>query len=153
MQSPGVRFPPPLIFVGGFLAGWSVERAQPLGFHGWRSPGTSAVGWLLIGIGLAIGGWAFATFLRHHTAVFPNRPATSLVTEGPYRFSRNPMYAALIFVYVGLSLLSGIFWPVVFLPLVLVLLWATVIRRDERYLADAFGSQYAAYQARVRRWL
>ncbi|MFN2400397.1 MAG: isoprenylcysteine carboxylmethyltransferase family protein [Gemmatimonadaceae bacterium] len=154
MQSPGVRFPPPLIFVAGFLAGWLVERALPLGFPaGGRSPATSAAGWLLIGTGLAVGGWAFATFRRHHTAVFPNRPATSLVTEGPYRFSRNPMYVGLTLVYVGLSLLSGIFWPLIFLPLVLLLLWVAVIRREERYLTEAFGSEYPAYQAGVRRWL
>jgi protein-S-isoprenylcysteine O-methyltransferase Ste14 len=76
-----------------------------------------------------------------------------IVATGPYRFSRNPMYVAMSAVYVGLSLLMGVVWPLVLLPIVLLSLSALVIRREERYLGDAFGEEYGAYRARVRRWL
>ena len=63
------------------------------------------------------------------------------------------MYVGLSVTYVGLALLSGILWPVVFLPLVLTTLVLLVVRNEERYLADAFGEEYAVYRARVRRWM
>jgi protein-S-isoprenylcysteine O-methyltransferase Ste14 len=63
------------------------------------------------------------------------------------------MYVGLTSLYVGLSVLSDSWWPLVFLPVVLAALWFLVIRREERYLAAAFGEEYAAYRQRVRRWL
>jgi protein-S-isoprenylcysteine O-methyltransferase Ste14 len=63
------------------------------------------------------------------------------------------MYVGLTLLYVGLSLLTGMAWPLVMLPLALVALTALVIRREERYLEAAFAAEYAAYRSRVRRWL
>ena len=97
--------------------------------------------------------WAIATFWRHRTSAIPHRPASCLVCVGPYARSRNPMYLGLSIAYIGLALLTGILWPVVLLPLVLTILVLLVVRREERYLADAFGTEYAAYRARVRRWM
>ena len=150
---PGVTFPPPLYFAVGFLAGWLLHRAIPLPVPSWRAAGTSVAGWILIVVGIAFALWAMATFRRHRTTVIPRRPAARMVTDGPYGLSRNPMYVSMTVCYLGLALLTGLLWPVVLLPLVLILLTAFVIRREERYLADAFGAEYAAYRARVRRWL
>ena len=150
---PGVTFPPPLYFAVGFLAGWLLDRAIPLPIPGWRGAGTSVAGWILVVLGVALTLWAMATFRRHRTTVIPRKPASRMVTDGPYGLSRNPMYVSMTVFYLGLALLAGLLWPVLLLPLVLVLLTAFVIRREERYLADAFGAEYAAYRARVRRWL
>jgi protein-S-isoprenylcysteine O-methyltransferase Ste14 len=76
-----------------------------------------------------------------------------MVTDGPYAFTRNPMYVSLTLIYVGLALLTRMLWPIIVLPVILALITVLVIRREERYLSDAFGEEYAAFKKRVRRWV
>jgi protein-S-isoprenylcysteine O-methyltransferase Ste14 len=111
------------------------------------------VGLALVILGFGLGAWAIITFRRQRTAIYPNQPASTLVARGPYRFTRNPMYAGLTIAYVGGSLLIGSVWPIVVLPLVLLLLTRLVIRPEEAYLTSAFGESYVAYRRKVRRWL
>ena len=150
---PGVNFPPPFYFVIGFLVGWLLHRMVPLRVPAAESDAMNTAGWILIIAGLALLTWAQVTFLRHGTAIIPNRPASTMVTSGPYAFTRNPMYVSLIVLYIGLSLLTGILWPIIILPVVLILLTVLVIRREERYLDSAFGADYAEFRKRVRRWV
>jgi protein-S-isoprenylcysteine O-methyltransferase Ste14 len=153
----GVNFPPPFYFVLGFLAGWLLHRVVPLLASDANGTGgiarMPASGWILIGAGVVLGGWAQITFRRHHTTLIPNRPATAMVTDGPYAFTRNPMYVSLTLIYLGLALLTGMLWPIIVLPIVLILLTMLVIRREERYLESAFGAAYAEFRKRVRRWV
>ena len=152
--NPGVHFPPPFLFVAAFLLGMAIDRwVSEFRFGDASRPVTLVAGWLLIVLGLGVMLWAVWTFTRARTSVLPFRPASAMVTSGPYRFSRNPMYVGLTLLYVGLALLTGMAWPLVMLPLALVALTGLVIRREERYLEGAFGGEYAAYRARVRRWL
>jgi protein-S-isoprenylcysteine O-methyltransferase Ste14 len=156
-RGPAVRFPPPLLFAAGFLAGWLIDRrvvrlpllrmGEPLATQ------IQVAALALCVIGLALAAWGLITFARARTAIIPHRPASRLVQTGPYRFTRNPMYVGLTLLYVGLTGLSDSMWPLVFLPFVLIALHQAVIRREERYLSTAFGKEYAAYQRRVRRWL
>ena len=151
---PGVRFPPPLLFVVAFLVGWLTHRTHPLPlFAAAARPVVVLLGWLCIVLWGGLSGWALATFHRARTAIIPNRPATRLVMHGPYRLSRNPMYLALTLLYVGVALLLNSVWPLMLLPLILVILHVAVIRREERYLAAAFGAAYDGYRRWVRRWL
>ena len=153
LPSPGVRFPPPLLFVGGLLAGWLLgryARALPMAGDG-RLLDTA--GTVLVVLGVALGAWGMITFRRAHTAIVPLHPASRVVTNGPYRFTRNPMYTGLTLVYLGISLYMNSLWPVLALPIVLALLIRLVVRREEAYLRSAFPAEYLAYQARVRRWL
>ena len=150
---PGVTFPPPFYFVVGFLAGWLLHRLIPLTIPGARGTGVRVAGWILIILGVGLVVWAQVTFRRHHTTVIPRRPATAMVTDGPYAWTRNPMYLSFTIFYLGLALHTGMLWPIVLLPIVLILLTLFVIRREERYLDDAFGAEYAAFRARVRRWV
>lgn len=151
---PGVRFPPPLLFVFGLAAGWLLHRVYPLPLLGAAERSLAVVpGWSLILVSLGLTAWALVSFRRAHTAVIPNRPATMLVLGGPYRFTRNPMYLSLVLLYLGVSLLVDSVWTLLLLPLLLFILYAAVIRREERYLAAAFGPGYLEYCARVRRWL
>jgi len=149
-----VRFPPPLLFVAGYGVGLLLHRAIPLpvagtaGIARWRT-----VGWVLLAGGLLLALSATVTFRRARTSIIPNRPASTLVTTGPYRFTRNPMYLSLTLLYVAGALLANTLWPLPLLPLVLVVLYVAVVRREERYLAEEFGEAYAGYRARVRRWL
>ena len=153
-SNPGVRFPPPLIFAIGMLLAYLVQRAWPVPFLPLSLRGLAlGFGWMLIAGSAAFMAWAMLTFRRARTAIVPIRPATALVCSGPYARTRNPMYLGLTLVYLGTTVLLNSVWPLVLLPVVLFLLRRFVIDREERYLAGAFGSDYAEYQRRVRRWL
>ena len=108
---------------------------------------------MLVVAGLSFVAWGLATFFQHRTAIMPHQPASRLVDSGPYRLSRNPMYVGMTTAYLGGVLVTNMFWPLLLLPLSLFGLTMLVIRREERYLADAFGEEYSAYRKRTRRWL
>jgi protein-S-isoprenylcysteine O-methyltransferase Ste14 len=97
--------------------------------------------------------WGILTFRRHHTAIIPHKPASTIVTDGPYRFTRNPMYVGLALQFAGVSLLLDSWWAIALLPVVVAIIDRSVIAREERYLASAFGADYGAYRLRVRRWI
>ncbi|HEY2065789.1 MAG TPA: isoprenylcysteine carboxylmethyltransferase family protein [Gemmatimonadaceae bacterium] len=149
----GVRFPPPLVYVVGLAAGWLLNRWWPAPITAGPSGLRVALGALGVLAWLAIFLGAFAAFRRSRTTIVPNRPATVIVTGGPYRFTRNPMYVSLVALYLGLTLLLNTWWPLLFLPVVVVVIQARVIAREERYLQSAFPAEYGAYAGRVRRWL
>ena len=154
LSNAGVRFPPPLIFVIGILVGWLLDRywhALPLSRLGGSA--VEPFGWTLLALGLILVGWGMVTFRRANTAIIPHHSASRLVSDGPYRFTRNPMYTGLTIAYVGGAALLDSAWPIIVLPVVLIVLVRTVIAREEMYLADAFGAEYSGYVARVRRWV
>lgn len=154
LTSPGVRFPPPTVFVAAYLTGLALDRwVIRLRLDAISRSVLVVGGWLLVASGLVILLWALLTFTRAGTGIMPSQPARAIVANGPYRFSRNPMYVAMSSIYTGLSFLMSTAWPLVLLPLAIASLYALVIRREERYLGDAFRDDYGAYRARVRRWL
>jgi protein-S-isoprenylcysteine O-methyltransferase Ste14 len=154
MAGPGIRFPPPFLFVGGFLAAWLLNRQLPFEIDGAGAGALqTTAGAGLLAVGLAVMASGLVTFVRHRTSVIPHHAARELVRTGPYRFSRNPMYLGLTLAYAGLALTINWAWPFVVLPIVILLLSAFVIAREERYLRSAFGVDYESYCRRVRRWL
>ena len=154
LPNPGVQFPPPILYALGFGIAWLLDdgvRALPF-------PAIGPVAAKIIGLVVAIAGMyvtisGIAAFRRVMTAIFPNQPANELVTDGPYRFTRNPMYTGFTLVYIGAAFIMNSMWPLIVLPVVVGLLFVLVIRREEAYLSDAFGEHYAAYRKRVRRWI
>ncbi|MFP5353383.1 MAG: methyltransferase family protein, partial [Actinomycetota bacterium] len=96
---------------------------------------------------------AAATFIRKKTGVAPWTPATTLVTEGVYRVTRNPMYLGMTLLYLGLALGLGLMWALALLPVVVAIVDRFVIRREEAYLDRKFGAAYRDYRASVRRWI
>ncbi len=154
LSNAGVRFPPPFLFAIGLLAGWVIDRywhALPL--SGFAGSALKPFGLAALALGIALAVWGVMTFRRAKTAIVPHLSASQLVTHGPYRFTRNPMYTGLTIQYVAGSALLNSAWPVIVLPIVLLILMKTVILREELYLRDAFGAEYAGYVASVRRWL
>ena len=154
LPNAGVRFPPPFLFVIGFVVGWALDRywhALPLS----RFAGSALkpFGWAALALGVVLAAWGMMTFRRAKTAIIPHKSASQLVTHGPYRFTRNPMYTGLTLQYLGGAALIDSAWPIILLPIVLVILLKTVILREEMYLTDAFGVEYTGYAASVRRWL
>ena len=149
----GVHYPPPLLYVAGIAGGWIAQRVHPWEITGHPSPiRTSlavafALGWL------AMFAAASGAFARHKTPLIPNRPAAALVTSGIYRYTRNPMYASLVLLYLAVTLVLDSWWPLLLLPIVLVVVDRFVIAREERYLTQAFPHDYDEYRRRVRRWM
>lgn len=145
-----VRIPTPLWLLGlvvvALLAGWALQlpvivRHRPAGVA-------------LLVAGLALTAWARLAFKRQSAEVYPWSEAHSaLVTSGPFRFSRNPMYLGLIVAGVGVALIEGT-WLMWLVPVVLVLLdHFVIVPFEERSMERAFGDAYRAYRARVRRWI
>jgi protein-S-isoprenylcysteine O-methyltransferase Ste14 len=101
----------------------------------------------------AVEAWFVLTMRRAATPINPRKPVARLVTDGPFRFSRNPSYLALAAYYVGIAGLVNTRWPLLLLPAVLVVVQRGVIEREEQYLERRFGEEYRRYRACVRRWL
>ena len=149
----GVKFPPPFIFLLGLIAALLINRAVRLPPAAPEPRWMFFLGLALMVVGFLFAGWGIATFRRHHTAIAPIRPATTIVSSGPYAITRNPMYVGLTCVYIGGAFLLDTWWAFVLLPIVVLIIDRQVIGREERYLASAFGAQYESYRARVRRWI
>jgi protein-S-isoprenylcysteine O-methyltransferase Ste14 len=148
---PGVIAPPPLIYLGGLAIGFALEIVLP----GASLPAIVewGLGGLLLAAGLGLLGWFASSFRRAGTPMPPYEPTTALVTDGPYRLSRNPAYLAFALAYVAIALLADAPWVLVALPLVLALMQRGVIEREERYLERRFGQDYRSFKARTRRWI
>jgi len=150
----GIHFPPPFLYAAGFLLGLLGHRLAPMRLWPpeYRHPArlTALVLFLLW---LLLFSLAIAGFFRARTSFIPNRPAQALVTTGPYRVTRNPMYLGFVLLYLALTFIVNTTWTLLFLPLVILIVDRFVIAREERYLAGRFGEDYQAYRARVRRWI
>jgi protein-S-isoprenylcysteine O-methyltransferase Ste14 len=154
LANAGVRFPPPFLFIIGFLVGCAMDRYwRTLPLSRFAGSTLAPFGWSALALGVILIAWGMVTFRRAKTAIHPHHSASQLVTHGPYRFTRNPMYTGLTLAYLGGSALVDSVWPLFVLPIVLTVLFRTVISREEMYLTDAFGSEYTEYSAGVRRWL
>lgn len=151
-RGPALRFPPVMIFVVGFGIGMMGDVMLPLPvferFRYWLVPGA-----VLVGCAAVLVGWACVVFLKRGTAIYPISRASTLVTVGPYRISRNPMYLAMSAAYGGLALIGQLLWTLLLLPVAMTACYRLVIRREEAYLAAEFGAAYRSYRESVRRWL
>lgn len=96
---------------------------------------------------------ASRTMRQAGTNVAPSQPTTAIVSDGPFRFTRNPLYLSLTLLYSSISLLVNALWPMLMLPIVLIIIDRGVIAREERYLEDKFGEEYTQYKVCVRRWI
>jgi len=146
-----ILIPPPVIYAAAFAIGLWLHAVTDDHIGG--RPATAWLGVLPIVGGLALIGGAIRMFLRAQTTVIPHHRVSALVTDGPLRFSRNPMYTGFALITVGAALAIGTWWPLATLIPVIVIIRLWVIGPEERYLAQVFGEDYAAYRARVRRWL
>jgi len=153
-SGPGVSIPPIPLFITGFVAGLWLDRTWPLPVQndGWLAIAT-IVGWTVAAAGAALFAAGMMTFARAKTGIMLQRAATTVVTTGPYRWSRNPMYVSLIALYVGGALVANTIWPLAFLPIVVAALAILVVRREERYMQHMFDERYVAYTKQVPRWL
>jgi len=142
---------PPLLFLACLLAGWGLGLIRPLELHLPRLfRFTAGTGLLLLVV--ALGGWGVLTFKRQGTTPDPNGVASALLTTGPFRWSRNPLYLALSSTLAWFGLLLDSAWMLLLTPVLVLLLDRLVIAREEIRLRTQFGEAYRAYTRRVRRW-
>jgi protein-S-isoprenylcysteine O-methyltransferase Ste14 len=146
--------PVPWVFVLTYLCGVGLELVCRGGLHSPEThPTSSIVGSALFVMGVVIAAWGWLIFYKARTTTIPGRPSRKLVTWGPYRFSRNPMYVGLIFAYLGEAGILHQIWPVILLPLTVSYLNWIVIPVEEARLREVFELEYQAYCVKVRRWI
>ena len=150
----GVRVFPPLVFLGAGGIAFVIHRFAPLHIL----PLARAAPLRMFGAAVAVASvllaiWAVSTFGRIGTTANPAGGTTALVSEGPYRLSRNPMYIGLALLTTGAALFFDSLWPLLFLPFVVLVVRRYVVLPEERYLEAKFGQPYRDYKARVRRWI
>jgi len=132
---------------------WAVDRWAPLAQ--WLGVPWNRLGALVAAIGVGIAADAFVRFRRAGTTVNPMEPsnASHLVTEGVFRFSRNPMYLGLVLLLVGWAVWLGTVSPWLVPPAFVAILTVAQIIPEERALHARFGEQYVSYQRGVARWI
>jgi len=98
--------------------------------------------------------WAIAIFRREGTETNPTSPTNRLlVVDGPYRYTRNPMYLGLAFVYAGIAIAGQSVWALILLAVVLIIVQRGAIEPEEAFLEKRFGADYLSYKEKVRRWI
>jgi protein-S-isoprenylcysteine O-methyltransferase Ste14 len=142
---------PPVYFALAFLLMVVLNHLLPL--VRFELPALDYLGALLLLAGIALDVWAVILFRRARTGIRPFQPAAALVVDGPYRFTRNPMYLGMVLILVGLALRLGSLSPWLAPPLFVALIQQRFIRAEEAFMQDTFGADYARYRAGVRRWL
>lgn len=150
-DSPQVRFPPPLIFVGGLMLGVLADKLFRLPYLVGAWPET--LGWALVVLGGIFIGAAIGWFAAAGTNPEPWKRDSALVTKGFYRITRNPMYLGMALAGFGIALAWGSFGALAGNVLAILLVDRLVIAREERHLARIFGKDYDSYRQRVRRWI
>jgi protein-S-isoprenylcysteine O-methyltransferase Ste14 len=149
-DNPGIKVPPPLIYLLPLLLGLILDRKAHLPFL--PRGVVRIVGWPLIVCGVLIGGWWRKAMREADAPVRTDRPVPRLTTAGPFGYSRNPAYLSLAMIYAGIAALRNSLWAILLLPPVVYVIQREVIGREERYLERTFGEEYLVYKARVRRW-
>lgn len=142
---------PPFIYAGALIISLFFELASPGDFF--RVSAQITIGLAAIGAGAALLAWCLTLFADAETNVEPYRPTTALVKEGPYNYSRNPIYISLCIIYLGLCVLFDITWGFVFFPPMVATVHLLAVLPEEAYLEEKFGQKYRDYCKSVRRWL
>ena len=153
-DTAGIRILPPLIFLAGLLAGYAIWWVWPVPIvPGDWSVAVRVAGAVAVVLGVILAGAALMAFRRVGTPPEPYEPTTALATDGPYHFTRNPMYLGMALATGGLALAGNALWPLLTLIPVIWMIRTQVIDKEERYLDAKFGDAYRDFKARVRRWL
>ena len=148
MKTPRVLPPHYLLLalVTMFALGFSFDGSLLPGM--WRLTGLAP-----IAIGLGVAGTAIRQFSRAETNTVPLTESTTLVTDGIFIRTRNPMYVGMTATLIGAALLLNQLWPWLVIPLFWLIIRIGFVRREETLMEQTFGEQYRQYRARVRRWL
>ena len=145
---------PPIIYLATVIVGLIAQVNYPLPWVlGWQATVLQYLG-AILGIGaIAIDLIAVQTFSDHKTSILPHRGASNLITSGPFAWSRNPIYVGNTLLVLGAGLFFGKWWLVILAPVAALITQKLAIEREEKHLAEKFGSAWEAYKSKVRRWI
>ena len=143
---------PPVALAIGTIAGFGLNWLFPLPFVPQSLP-RAWIGLVLFLAGIFLAAWSARTFRKAHTNVLTSQPASTIVTTGPYGFSRNPIYVGMFLGLSGFAIAFNTLWFLAVLIAMVFVIRFGVIAREEIYLESKFGTRYLEYKARVRRWL
>jgi protein-S-isoprenylcysteine O-methyltransferase Ste14 len=146
-----VHFPPPLVFAGFALLGVGLDYIAPIPFF-------TSVWMRVLGIAVLLGGLALMIaavreFRRTGQDPKPWKPSPELVLQGPYLFTRNPMYVGFTIVQIGLGIALGYLWISLLAPAALLVVHFIAVVPEEKYLEEKFTDSYREYRRRVRRYM
>lgn len=150
-EASGVIAPPPLIYLGTLGIGLGLDAVIGTGSLPSALGLTIGSASIIAGVGL-LGSFVEA-FKRARTPIDPYAPTRTVVTDGPYRLTRNPAYLGMALTYAGIATVANAPWALVPLPVAIAVIDRGVIEREERYLERKFGALYTDYKRRVRRWI
>jgi protein-S-isoprenylcysteine O-methyltransferase Ste14 len=148
-----VRFPPPLVFLGGVIVGLIIQYFVMAVTFPIARDARFAISGMLIGLGFALPVTARGLFKKTGQSVRPWAPTPELIFDGPYKFTRNPMYVGLTLFEIGLGLLLNSVWVSALALPALAIVHFLAVLPEERYLSTKFGDSYRNYLGRVRRYL
>lgn len=148
-----VNIPPPLIFFACLGVGVFLEYLFPFRLISGAWTIRMTIGCILIFASGLISLSAFKALTDNKTPFDPTKSTVKIVREGSFRFSRNPLYLALLLLLSGIAVLICSVWLVLAIPILFILFEYLAVRPEEKYLEDKFGKEYLDYKASVRRWI
>jgi len=146
-----VKIAPPVLLLIHIFAAFLLHWFLPLPFV---FPSVLVwIGYALVVTGLGLSFRAANQLMKVHTTLDPHGSVTEIVTGGPYRFSRNPIYLGFVCFLIGFTFIFRTYWGLILSPVLMILLYQLVIQYEEAYLEKKFRDVYTSYKSRVRRWI
>jgi protein-S-isoprenylcysteine O-methyltransferase Ste14 len=142
---------PPLWLAAFMALAWIMARFAPLVTV--SSGLLRSVGIIVAVLGFAAIAWSAVWFWRKRTTIEPHHTPGTLIIEGPYRLSRNPIYLGMLLILTGQVLWQGALSPIILLPAFLLILTARFAKPEEQSLIAAFGEEGQRYLSATRRWI
>ncbi|MCI0467797.1 MAG: isoprenylcysteine carboxylmethyltransferase family protein [Beijerinckiaceae bacterium] len=148
---PKVLASPALIFAAVLIAGFILDWLWPMEFlpQGW----SLVIGFFLVFIAINIKTYAVREMVKLSTNLSVRKPTNAIATEWPFSVSRNPIYAGIILLNIGVACFVNALPILLLTPVLVLALQKGVIEPEERYLEQKFGDKYLRYKAKVRRWI
>ena len=150
-KAPNIHYPPAIYPALAIGLGYFLQRFVPLPKPTHDS--FNLTGLVFFAAGILLIGWSLRCLQKFKTTALPHRAASHLISSGPYRFSRNPIYLAFLLLVMASALTTGNLWILISVPVVMLLLSIYVIHPEEVHLRLSFGEEFEAYSYKVRRWL
>jgi protein-S-isoprenylcysteine O-methyltransferase Ste14 len=154
-DSAQVQFPPPILLLVCLVAGWALDqiwRWPILPADAWVGPRVAvSVALIVAGLGLII--YCAQLFKRAQTHIEPWRATSTIITDGPYRYSRNPIYVGFLITGGGIALAFNTCWILSSVLAFGLIANKLVIEKEENYLERKFGESDSSYRRETRRWL
>jgi len=152
-DSAAIRIPPPVFFFACLGCGLLMEYFFPINLISLSLIPRVIVG----GVFLLISGYfsvnAFFALIKNKTPFDTSKSTIKMVTDGAYRFSRNPLYLSLLLLLFGVAILLSSLWLFCTVPILYTLFLFKAVKLEESYLSQKFGEEYLNYSAKVRRWI